>query len=114
MRAPVTRSRLLILLAVVSFAAVACSDHDAQDDLPVDKQTQDYSEAFTAVMPDGFPNIAHKCVAYGAGPVVGMWTTTDRSVLLIYNDHTCAEANAEQPQEIISMIPRSMVSASSG
>lgn len=101
--------RRLVLLAVL---AVGCTGNDAREDLDVEQQTNDNSEAIIGVSPDGFPNVAHKCLSLG--PVtVGYWTTTDRSVLLIYNDHACEASNVEQPQEIISMIPRSMVTAGS-
>lgn len=99
---------LSILFIPIAFS---CTGNDAREDLDVENQRNDDSEAVIGISPDGFPNVAHKCLELN-GMVVGYWTTTDRSVLLLYNDHACPQANPEQPQEIISMIPRSMVSAS--
>lgn len=109
----------LVPVAIAGWAAAvglalfapACTGNDAREDLDVEDQKNDNSEAIIGVSPDGFPNVAHKCLALLPNVVVGYWTTTDRSVLLIYNDHACADSNIEQPQEIISMIPRSMVTA---
>ena len=103
--------RRLIVPALALVSLAACTGNEAREDLDAEDQTNDNSEAVIAVNPDGFPNVSRKCVTYETGVTVGVWTTTDRSVLLIYNDHTCGESSQEQPQEIISMIPRSMVTA---
>jgi hypothetical protein len=88
----------------------ACSndDNDARADLPVDAQSNDVSEAMTVVFPDGYPNSTHKCITL-AGVVVGIWTTTDRTVIWIYNDHACDGANTEGDMQIINGVPRSIV-----
>lgn len=98
--------------AILSCVLIAaCTGNDAREDLDVENQRNDDSVAVIGISPDGFPNVAHKCLDLD-GQIVGYWTTTDRSVLLIYNDRACPGSNPEQPQEVISMIPRSMVTAS--
>ena len=105
----------LTSLIVLTGCLLACTGNEAREDLDAENQRNDDSLAVIGVSPDGFPNVAHKCMVFEeTGLVVGYWTTTDRSVLLLYNDHACATSNKEQPQEIVSMIPRSMVSASGG
>jgi len=106
--------RRLLLLGLIPLAfACSNSDNDARADLPVDAQSNDVSEAMTVVFPDGYPNSTHKCITL-AGVVVGIWTTTDRTVIWIYNDHACEGANTEGDMQIINGVPRSIVNASSG
>jgi len=67
----------------------------------------------TVVFPDGYPNSTHKCVTL-AGVVIGIWTTTDRTVIWIYNDHACEGSNVEGDMQVINGVPRAVVSASGG
>jgi hypothetical protein len=103
------RRPLLLLIPLVA-ALFACSDHDAKSDLAVENQKLNTGDVNVAVMPDGFPNVAHKCVDF-SGVQVGMWTTTDRTLILVYNDHACAGSNIEQPQEVVNAVPRSVVNS---
>ena len=105
--------RCLLTLATVALLATACSAHDAKSDLAVGNQKLDTGDVNVAVMPDGFPNVAHKCVSF-SDIVVGMWTTTDRTLILVYNDHACAGSNVEQDQQVINAVPRSVVGSSGG
>jgi hypothetical protein len=82
----------------------ACSDHDAREDLDEKAQTNDRSEVIVGVMPDGWPNPAHKCMTIGP-VVVGYWSTSDRAATLIYNDHACEGANVERPMEVFRLFP---------
>lgn len=90
----------LALTAVAGLAA--CSDTGARKDLPQSAQSLDQSQADIIVMPDRFPNLAHKCRS-GA---LGIWTTTDRLVVLLGNDHQCEGFDpARPPYVIFSNIP---------
>lgn len=104
---------ILSLAAVVATSACSDSDNDARADLPVANQTNDTSQSMTVVFPDGYPNSTHKCVTL-AGVVVGVWTTTDRTVIWIYNDWACEGANRESDMSIINGVPRAIVNATSG
>jgi hypothetical protein len=86
-----------------------CSDHDARSDLAVDKQKLDTTDVRVAVFPDAFPNVAHKCMDYSSGPLVGMYTTTDRFVVLVYNDPACPGSNPEQAMTVVNMGSRQAV-----
>ena len=106
--------RLLVLTAaLVALAACSDSDNDARADLPAANQMNDISTATIVVMPDGYPNTTHKCVTVG-GTAIGFWTTTDRTLILIYNDHACPEANLEADMTVINGVPRAIVNASGG
>ena len=112
-------NRVMGLIAVGLWGLVglltACGDddEDARADLPAEAQQNDTSESMTVVFPDGYPNSTHKCVTL-AGVVVGVWTTTDRTVIWIYNDWACEGANREQDMSIINGVPRAIVNATSG
>jgi len=80
-----------------------CSDHDAKSDLAVDNQKLQTGDVQIDIMPDSFPNVAHKCRQQQEG-TVGLWTTTDRLVILVYNDWACPTANLEQPMFVISNV----------
>jgi len=98
---------VLLPLAVL----VGCtSDKNARADLPADAQTNDTSESMTVVFPDGYPNSTHKCVTL-AGVVIGIWTTTDRTIIWIYNDHACEGASQEREMSIINGVPRAVVTS---
>ena len=107
--------RKALLCALLPLALVACGDddEDARADLPVDAQHNDTSESMTIVFPDGYPNSTHKCITL-AGVVIGVWTTTDRTVMWIYNDWACEGANVESDMTIINGVPRAIVNAASG
>jgi hypothetical protein len=102
-------------MPLIAAVAVSCGDddEDARADLPVDAQTNDTSEAMTIVFPDGYPNSTHKCVTLG-GVVIGVWTTTDRTVMWLYNDWACEGSNTERDMTIINGVPRAIVNAASG
>lgn len=93
---------------VLILGVAACSDHDndARQDLPVDAQHNDLSDAQIVVMPDGFPNIAHKCL-----DTTGFWTTTDRTLIIIYNDRQCG---GEGDMIVINGIPKTTITGASG
>ena len=67
----------------------------------------DVSAATVVVNPDGFPNVAHKCVQS-----TGFWTTTDRTLILIYNDWLCPGSNLEKEMVVINGVPRDVVAPS--
>jgi hypothetical protein len=96
--------RALVALALIALAACGDDDEDARQDLPTENQMNDVSTATIVVFPDKFPNVAHKCL-----DTTGMWTTTDRILILIYNDHTCPGANLEQEMTVINGVPRAVV-----
>jgi hypothetical protein len=107
------RKALLCALLPVALWACSDSDSDARADLPVANQLNDTSESMTVVFPDGYPNSTHKCVTL-AGVVVGVWTTTDRTVIWIYNDWACEGSSRENDMSIINGVPRAIVNATSG
>jgi hypothetical protein len=74
--------KLLILLPLV---LMACDDdRGARQDLPINNQELDKDTAKIFLMPDRFPNLAHKCEG-----TMGIWTTTDRHIWIVYNDPAC-------------------------
>ena len=73
--------RVLLIAAVL--ALVAC-DRGARKDLPQSNQNLDESTADIILMPDQFPNFAHKCLG-----TVGQWTVTADWVWIVYNDPLC-------------------------
>ena len=97
------------LLALLVLAA--CTGNDAREDLNKEDQRNDDSEAVIGINPDGFPNVAHKCLDLDSVQV-GVWTTTDRFVVLVYNDHSCPGSNVEQEQTVVNMGARTAVSGS--
>jgi len=99
------------LVALVG--ATACGDDDdvGRQDLNQADQATDTGPVTIVVSADGYPNQQHKCVTIG-GQVIGSWTTTDRIFILIYNDWACEGSNTEQPMEIVTGTPRSVVNAS--
>ena len=105
----------LALLAAATLTLAACTDDDtnARADLPVGAQINDTSESMTVVFPDGYPNSTHKCVTL-AGVVVGIWTTTDRTVIWIYNDWGCEGSNPEKDMSVINGVPRAVINAATG
>lgn len=106
---------LIALLAVIMFVAVLSScgdDGKGRTDLPEDNIQLDTDPMDVIVSADGFPNIGHKCRQFGEGAVVGMWTTTDRTLILVYNDHACSGSNREQDMTVINGVPRAVVNAS--
>lgn len=106
--------RFLIIPLLV--LAAACSDDGkSRADLPDENIALDTDPMDVIVSADGFPNIGHKCRRFGeGGAVVGMWTTTDRTLILVYNDHACGGANLEQDMVVINGVPRAVVNASGG
>jgi hypothetical protein len=108
------RARPLIplLFPLIALAVASCGDDDgdARADLPVDAQHNDTSESMTIVFPDGYPNSTHKCITLG-GVVIGVWTTTDRTVMWIYNDWACEGSVRENDMTIINGVPRAIVNA---
>lgn len=98
-----------LIFGVLAFMALGCSeDRTGHTDLPEEKQAVDVSGAMIVANPDGFPNIAHKCV-----DDVGFWTTTDRTVIIIYNDWSCPGATREKDMIVINAVPRSIVNTGS-
>jgi hypothetical protein len=104
---------IIVGLVIVLLTGCGDDDEDARADLPVNAQSNDVSESMTVVFPDGYPNSTHKCVTL-AGVVVGIWTTTDRTVIWIYNDWACEGSSRESDMSIINGVPRAIVNASSG
>jgi hypothetical protein len=91
---------------ILLLAACSGDDTDARQDLPASNQMYDVSAATVVVNPDGFPNVSHKCVKS-----TGFWTTTDRTLILIYNDWLCPGANLEKDMVVINGVPRAIVNA---
>jgi hypothetical protein len=110
---PSTRTTIAICAVAVTVTGLAgaCGGDDgkARDDLTEEGITNDLSEALVVVNPDGFPNVAHKCVES-----TGFWTTTDRTLILIYNDWLCPGSTREQDMVVINGVPRAVVNAGGG
>jgi hypothetical protein len=107
--------RVLGVLAAMMLMVWGCSgdDDDARADLPATNQMNDVSASMTVVFPDGYPNSTHKCVTL-AGVVTGIWTTTDRTVIWIYNDWACEGSSRESEMTIINGVPRAVINATGG
>jgi len=96
-----------VLVVVLALVVVACDDSSgARQDLPKENQQYDTSDVQVVVNPDGFPNVAHKCL-----DGTGFWTTTDRTLILIYNDWLCPGATREKDMVVINGVPRAIVNA---
>lgn len=106
---------LSVLTAAIVIFVVACTDDygKGRTDLPDENISLDTDPMDVIVQADGFPNVGHKCRTFGEGAVVGMWTTTDRTLILVYNDHACSGANREQDMVVINGVPRAIVNAGS-
>lgn len=90
----------LLWLALLALPIAACdTDRGARKDLPVDNQRLDESDAHVYLMPDQFPNIVHRCDS-----TLGIWTTTDRYVWIVYNDPSC---DGTGPMTVLDNIPGS-------
>lgn len=74
---------VFVIVFAVSIFAASC-DTGARKDLPQENQRLDESDADIIVMPDDYPNIAHKCSG-----TTGTWTTTDNAVWIVYRDPDC-------------------------
>jgi hypothetical protein len=110
-----TKGIVAMCVVIAGFGAfvVACADEDGKGrtDLPEENISLDTDPMDVIVSADGFPNIGHKCRRFGEGAVVGMWTTTDRTLILVYNDHACSGADREQDMVVINGVPRAIVNA---
>jgi hypothetical protein len=108
--APILYAATVVVVALalgVLFLGCADNDNGARKDLPNENQTIDVSDAVIISMPDGFPNVAHKCL-----DSTGFWTTTDRITIIVYNDWQCPGSTLEQDMVVINGNPRSIISAS--
>jgi hypothetical protein len=77
--------RRLLWMALLAIPITACdTDRGARKDLPINNQQLNESDAQVYLMPDQFPNVTHKCDG-----TLGIWTTTDRAVWIVYNDPRC-------------------------
>lgn len=77
------RTLAIAAVAVAALGLTAC-DRGARRDLPSDSQNLDESIADIILMPDQFPNVAHKCL-----DTAGIWTVTADWVWIVYNDPRC-------------------------
>lgn len=105
--------RLLLIFASLPLLVACADDGKGRTDLPDENISLDTDPMDVIVQADGFPNVGHKCRTFGEGAVVGMWTTTDRTLILVYNDHACSGANREQDMVVINGVPRAIVNAGS-
>lgn len=96
---------LVIICTVLFVIATGCTeDRTGHADLPEEDQMVNMSDAVIVANPDGYPNIAHKCM-----DGIGFWTTTDRTVIIIYNDWSCPGSTQEKEMTVINAVPRSIV-----
>ena len=99
----------IAIFVVLAIMATGCADdRTGHTDLPEDQQMVDVSDALIVAMPDSFPNIAHKCKDN-----IGFWTTTDRTVIIVYNDWLCPGSTPEKEMTVINAVPRSIVNTGS-
>lgn len=85
-----TRSRRT-LAALAALAILAGCDRGARRDLPNNSQDLDEGNALIVLMPDRFPNLAHKCVPEST---TGVWTVTNDWMWIVYNDPECGGVGA--------------------
>ena len=100
---------LIVGVVIIFLAGCAPDNKDARQDLPREAQQYDTSDAQIVVNPDGFLDVAHKCLES-----TGFWTTTDRTLILIYNDWLCPGSTREHEMIVINGVPRAIVNTSSG
>ena len=99
------------LMAVSALLVVACADDGkGVSDLPEENVQLDTEAMDVIVSADQFPNIGHKCKTFGS-VVIGFWTTTDRTLILVYNDHACEGSSVEREMTVINGVPRAVVSS---
>ncbi len=108
--------RAAAAVAALAVIGVACdNDRGARKDLPNQSQNLDEGSADIILMPDAFPNLAHKCYPLPAdfpnAEPVGMWTTSDRGVWIVYGDPLCGGTS---DPFILDNIPGGSVAEGSG
>jgi len=91
----------------------ACgTDSSTLDDLPEDRINLLTGDVDVRVNGDRLPNIGHLC--WSDEQPIGVWTTTDRIAIIVYNDWLCPGASLEQPMQVLTGNPRDVVSAGAG
>lgn len=107
-RQRLTASRCCVAVGVMltaGLALTACGDDDgAVTDLDEDQLQLDDGLATIMLMPDRFPNLAHKCYPEEGVPV-GAWAVTDRDVWIVYNDPLCPGYSRERETFVLSNVP---------
>jgi hypothetical protein len=97
-----TTTYFLIAGALV---VVACSgDSKARTDLEDDNVSLLTGDVQVRVNADQLPNIGHLC--WDENNPIGVWTTTDRIAVIVYNDWLCPGSNMEQPMTVITGNPK--------
>jgi len=84
-------------------------DDDAKTDLNEDLITVTQGDTDVIANANSFPNFAHTCWTNSEGTVIGFWSTTDRITIIVYNDWACPGSTREQPMEVLTGNPRSVV-----
>jgi hypothetical protein len=86
--------------AAILIGTGCAPESKAKDDLE-DKYLVVHKEQTDVISSsNSFPNLTHTC--WGN---VGVWLTTDRMVLIIYNDPQCPEYNPNRQTFVVSNIP---------
>lgn len=99
-----------VIVLVFLVLGTGCSGNErATSDLPESAQKADVGDAEIIVNPDQFPNVAHKCKTFESGITLGFWTTTDRMLIIIFNDWSCPGSNTEKEMVTINGVPRGVV-----
>jgi hypothetical protein len=78
--------RFAIVIAVGLLVGCGDGDPGSRDDVPEDRVEVDQVSANVVAFPDRYPNVAWRCA--GAN---GLYTTTNRILLIVVNDRNCTE-----------------------
>ena len=91
---------------IVGVLAIAACGDDAKstEDLPDDNVSLLTGGVQVRVNADQLPNIGHLC--WDENNPIGVWTTTDRIAVIVYNDWLCPGSNMEQPMTVITGNPK--------
>ena len=106
------RRFLILPIAVVALAACGADARRSTEDLPEDAVEQLTGAVQVRVNADQLPNVGHMCWDEEQG--IGIWSTTDRIALIVYNDWLCPGSTREQEMVVLSGTPRSIVNTTSG
>jgi hypothetical protein len=77
---------LWVTLAAALTLGSCGDDPDSRDDLPEERVDVDMEGANVVAFPDRYPNVAWRCAGHN-----GLYTTTNRVLLIVVNDRNCTE-----------------------
>lgn len=99
------RHAILALIVLAGCSSPAKSTEDLEDgDVTLIRGAVE-----VRVNADQLPNVGHLCWDEDSG--IGVWTTTDRVVIIVYNDWFCPGSSVEREMVVLTGTPRASVAA---